>query len=300
MTICPTLSRCIPPSGAFPVSAARLVLVGLIIASGTPCALAQGSKDDQKRKDKIVEESRRVFGDGAAKSPDEAPELSAWSILIAIFRGDDQEKEAAAALAQVRTKGQLPEAVMQKRGEATCILVGTFKGPDDAAAKSELERVQQMVIDGVTVYAMSYLAPPPKKDLKGSIPEYNLVQAKLLYGKRAVQTLQVGVYGREDIERPTEKDLKECRAAAEQAVIKLRQEGEQAFYYHGPRRSMVTVGVFDLTDFDPRVPSYKSSRLRETQKRFPHNLYNGQAIRVRAPGQPARIQPSNLVAIPEK
>lgn len=285
----------------FPLLGCRGAAVVAIAAALAPtAAFGQSSKDDQKRKEQIIEESRRVFGDKSANTGEQDAEQGAWSILIAIFRGEDQEKEAAAALAQVRTKGQLPEALAQKRGEATCILVGSFKGPDDAAAKAELERVQQMVIDGVAVYAASYLAPPPKKDLKGSIPEYNLTQAKLLYGKRAVQTLQVGVYGREDIERPTEKDLRECRAAAEAAVIKLRQEGELAFYYHGPRRSMVTVGVFDLTDFDPRVPSYKSSRLRETQKRFPYNLYNGQAIRVRTPGQPARLQPSNLVAIPEK
>lgn len=291
-----------PPLGANPLFAWRRALLSALVAATALAApvMAQGTtRDEKERKDKIIEEGRRVFGDKSAKGESDA-EAGAWSILITVHRGADQEKEAADALAQVRTKGQLPEAFAQKRGEATCILLGAFKGPDDPAAKTELERVQQIVIDGVAVYSTTYLAPPPKKDLKGSIPEYNLAQAKLLFGKRAVQTLQVGVYGREDIDKPTEKDLKECREAAEQAVVKLRQEGEQAFYYHGPRRSMVTVGVFDLTDFDPRVPNYKSSRLRDTQKRFPHNLYNGQAIRVKAPGQPARLQPSNLVAIPEK
>lgn len=271
-----------------------------IAALSAPAMAQSKSKEDQK-KEEILKEARKVFGkEGEPGGSGEAKEPGGWSVLVGIFRGDKHEEEAAKVLAEFRTAGMLPEAYAQKRGEATCILVGSFTGPDDPNAQAELKRIQSIEINRATPYAGSYLAPAHRTDLKGSIPEYNLVQAKLLYGKQAVQTLQVGVYGREDIDRPTEKDLKECRTAAEEAVIRLRQEGELAFYYHGPRRSMVCIGVFDLSDFDPQVPSYKSSRLREAQKRFPYNLYNGQAIRVKRPGQAPALQPSNLVAIPEK
>jgi hypothetical protein len=263
-------------------------------------ALAQSKTEEEKKKEKILEEARKVFGKDGDKPADGAKEDGGWSVLVAIFRGDKQEEEASKVLAEFRTTGMLAEAFVQKRGEATCILVGSFAGPDDPNAQAELKRVQSIEINRENPYTGSYLAPPYKANLRGSIPEYNLVQAKLLFGKKAIQTLQVGVYGREDIDRPTEADLKECRKAAEEAVVRLRQEGELAFYYHGPRRSMVCVGVFDLTDFDPQVPSYKSSRLREAQKRFPYNLYNGAAIRIKKPGQAATLQPSNLVAIPDK
>jgi len=266
-------------------------------------ALAQRSTDEQKKKEEILKEGRKLFGKEDAKDGEKnasATPKADWAVLIAIFRGENNEQEAATTLAEFRTRGMLPEAYLQKRGQATCILAGAFTGPDDPAAQAELKRIQSIEINNEAPYAGSYLAPPPQADLKGSMPEYNLRQARLIYGDKAIQTLQVAVYGREDIDRATEDDLKECRKAAEDAVVKLRQEGELAFYFHGPRRSMVCVGVFDLSDFDPQIPSYKSSRLRETQKRFPHNLYNGQAIRVKSPGQTAKLQPSALVAIPEK
>lgn len=276
----------------------QLLIVFVLLCAAPAAALAQRSTDEQKQKEKILEEGRKLFNKDGDKPA--AAEQGGWSVLVAIFRGEKHEEAAAQALAEFRTRGMLPEAFAQKRGEATCILLGEFSGPDDPAAQAELKRIQSIEINNEAPYTTSYLAPPYKANLKGSLPQYNLSQAKLLYGKRAIQTLQVGVYGREDIDRPTEADLKECRKAAEDAVVKLRQEGEMAFYYHGPRRSMVCIGVFDLTDFDPQVPNYKSARLRDAQKRFPYNLYNGQAIRIKRPGQAATLQPSNLVAIPDK
>ncbi len=279
--------------------APALIAVTLLCAP----ALAQRSTDEQKKKDAILKEGRKLFGKEDSKDGDKTSsttQKAEWAVLIAIFRGEKHEEDAANTLAEFRTRGMLPEAYAQKRGQATCILAGAFTGPEDPAAQAELKRIQSIEINNELPYAGSYLAPPPQADLKGSMPEYNLRQARLLYGKKAIQTLQVAVYGREDLDRASEADLKECRTAAEEAVVKLRQEGELAFYFHGPRRSMVCVGVFDLSDFDPQIPSYKSSRLRETQKRFPHNLYNGQAIRVKSPGQNAKLQPSALVAIPEK
>lgn len=276
----------------------QLLIAFVLLCAAPAAAFAQRSTDEQKQKEKILEEGRKLFNKDGDKPA--AAEQGGWSVLVAIFRGEKHEEAAAQALAEFRTRGMLPEAFAQKRGEATCILLGEFSGPDDPAAQAELKRIQSIEINNEAPYTTSYLAPPYKANLKGSLPQYNLSQAKLLYGKRAIQTLQVGVYGREDIDRPTEADLKECRKAAEDAVVKLRQEGEMAFYYHGPRRSMVCIGVFDLTDFDPQVPNYKSARLRDAQKRFPYNLYNGQAIRIKRPGQAATLQPSNLVAIPDK
>src|SRR5262249_24035027 len=109
------------------------------------------------------------------------------------------------------------------------------------------------------------------------------------------------VYGRRDLPNPTQADLTEARKAAEQAAARFRQEGEQAFYYHGPRMSMVTIGAFNIEDFDPQTPSYQSTRLLEVRKRHPYNLYNGAGIKVinKANGR-SELQPSSLVEIPSK
>ena len=144
------------------------------------------------------------------------------------------------------------------------------------------------------------LAPPLDFKMTGSMPQFNLVKAKQLFGEQALYTLQVAAYGRLDVEHPTEKDLAQPRAAAEQAAAKLREEGEQAWYYHGPTMSMVCIGVFDQTDFDPQMPNFKSSKLRESQKRHPYNLYNGAGLKVKRKGdRNLTMQPSSLVEIPK-
>lgn len=229
----------------------------------------------------------------------EAQTTGAWSIVLAVFRGEEQQSEAQAMLARVRSEGQLPGAVLQRRGPAMVIAIGSFADADDAKAQTELKRVQAIVVGGEKPYVTAYLAPPAQGSMPGSIPQYNLVRARELFGDKAVQTLQVAVYGRLDLDRATPEDLAEARKAAEQAAFRLRQEGEQAYYYHGRRMSMVTVGVFDLSDFDPLTPSYKSPSLRDAQKRHPYNLYNGQAIKQKVKGQAERLQPSTLVAIPK-
>src|SRR5207249_754255 len=119
----------------------------------------------------------------------------------------------------------------------------------------------QTEVGGQRPYVGAYLAPPPAGQMPGSLPQYNLLRAREAFGEKALYTLQVGVYGRRDLEHPSEADLAEERRAAEEAAFRLRQEGELAFYYHGPQMSTVSVGVFDQTDFDPQTPTVKSARL---------------------------------------
>lgn len=225
-----------------------------------------------------------------------------WSIVLATFRGEGQMEAARIALRRMQTEGRLPEAYLERRGPATTIAYGGYSGPDDSQAQRDLKRIQQMEFNGLRPYWIAYLAPPYTGTIIGEHPEYNLLNAKARFGRHALYTLQVGAYGREDLEYPTEEELAESRRKAEEAAALLRQEGEAAFYYHGRRLSMVTVGVFDSSDFDPEVPGMQSQRLRQARERHPYNLYNGQGVRTRVGGAAGewRMQPSTLVNIPEK
>lgn len=279
------------------------------------CALlvpALARVDDPKPSDALREEARKVLGGGAGgvadkrdadkskRSGTDTEHSSQWCIAIMSLRDETRREAAPLALEQVRTKGRLPEAYIDDRPGAIVIAVGSYAGPDDPQAQEELKRVRAIEVDGLTPYAFAFLCPPEARDQAGSTPEYNLTRAKALFGSKAIQSLQVAVYGREDLKNPTEKDLSEVRTKAEEYCVQLRREGELAFYYHGPRRSMVTIGVFDTTDYDPQLPSYNSPRLQEVRKRHPYNLYNGAAIREKRPGQKeGRLQPSTLVMIPE-
>lgn len=267
-------------------------------APAKPAAKPQvGSPDKKSMKD----EGKELFGQpGAGKGDSASGDAQGWAVVIAAFRGEDREQAAAKALAKVRSEGGIPEAYSARRREAVVIAVGDFPAPDDERAKAELARIQKLEINGTKPFASAMLAPPLDFKMAGSMPQFNLAKAKQLFGEQALYTLQVAAYGRLDIERPTEKDLVETRAAAENAVAKLREEGEQAWYYHGPSMSMVCVGVFDQTDFDPQVPNFKSAKLRETQKRHPYNLYNGAGLRVKRKGERGQsMQPSSLVEIPK-
>lgn len=273
---------------------------------GTPSKEPASTKPAERSSDPLphLDRPEDVFGPaGRPKGEADEGEGGGWSIVLVVFRGPDRADLAKLGLAKVQIEGGLPNAYIERRGESTAIAVGHFSAGDAPEAVAELKRIQEMEVGGVgeRPYRYALLAPPVNKSDPGSIPQYNLTQAHVLYGDQALYTLQVAVYGRRDLVRPTEKDLKEARAAAEQAAVKLRQEGEMAFYYHGPRMSMVTVGVFDSTDFDPEVASFKSPRLKDAIRRHPNNLYNGAGIQERRKGEKEpRLQSSQLVAIPQK
>lgn len=312
------------PSGVRFALAASLVLAGLAFASHPSAALARPDdsspwskpkKDSTKpadtapasERDRIRDEGKKLFNGrpGAEKNPAQTDsDVKGWCIVLAVFRGNDADAQSRIMLDRVRREGGLPEAYAVRRGAATIVAIGDFAAPDDPRAAGELKRVQDIQIVGEggqtsRPYAFAILAPP-ESDREGGLPQYNLLRAKEALGPQALYTLQVGAYGRLDLPRPTEADMAESRKAAEQAVLKLRQEGEQAFYYHAPTMSMVTIGTFGTEDFDPQVPNFKSARLREVQKRHPLNLYNGQGVKEKRKGAPDRMQPSNLVAIPQR
>lgn len=227
---------------------------------------------------------------------------SSWTIAIGVYRGDNNYEEAGQALVRVRSEGGLPEAYLQRRGPATLIAFGRYSGPTDANAQADLSRIQSINAGGQRLYTGAYLCPPYQGKAVSQLSEYDLRRARQMYGDAAMYTLQVGWYGREDLPRATEADLKEARQAAEEAAERLRREGELAFFYHGPNRSMVTVGVFDSTDFDPvQHPGVESARLRDARRRHPLNLYNGAGYSYKSPGmREAKLLPSGLVAIPTK
>lgn len=274
-------------------------------------ALAPAPADAEKPKppeteaDRIKREARELFdpgarpasGDGASES-----EARGWAIVLGVFRGEERDSASAVMLRRVRDEGGLPRAYALRRNDATVVAVGDFASPEDPVAIAELKRIQEIQFGGLNPYAKAFLSPP--QGAPGKMPQYNLLRAKEQFGEKAIYTLQIGAYGRRDLKAPTEADLAESRRTAEQAAYRLRQEGELAFYYHASTMSMVTIGVFDLSDFDPQIPGFKSEALKAAQKRFPYNLYNGAGIKEKRKGPNGRVteqmQASNLVALPAR
>lgn len=234
----------------------------------------------------------------------EEAEFDAWTIVIAAFTTDTPEQsregQAQAALSRVHGVEGLDDAFITTRGQSFMVAFGKYDSPDSSKAKSDLQRIRAIQIDGQRPFASSFLIPPPKAALAGSTPELDLLNARRMYGPQAKYTLQVGRYAREDFQPASPSERKEFRKLAEEAAAKLRKDGEQAFYFHGETMSLVTVGLFSDADL-PRKDRPASALLRDLQTRFPHNLLNGAGVRIRRAGEKGegQLAPSVIVATPQ-
>lgn len=273
---------------------AALVFTSVVLASSGGCS--GGGKSADPARDQY---ENPTFGAKRPAQGTASAEDSRWTIVLAYFTGESHALEAERALARVRSEGGLPRARVQLRGSGSAVVIGAFDDPHSAELQQELRKVRAVEVDGRQAYPAAFAAPPP--DSAESIPteETDLRMAAEQFGKDALYTLQVAVFGRDDNKPPSEGDLQEFRKLAEQTVAKLRKDGDLAFYYHGPQRSTVTLGVFGPDDADPQRPGRESADLKALRERFPNNLLNGKAIRETTRGSTGeRLQPSFLVAIP--
>lgn len=212
---------------------------------------------------------------------------SGWGLVLEYFTGEGHaERAAIRASAIERQLGRSDVRVRDKR-DASVILLGSYAGPDDRDAKRDLAWVHGLEIDGRRPWQMAYLSPPSARSL-GDPNEANLAFARDFFGVEAEFTLQVGVY--------QSPNTSEARRAAEQAAQQLRDQGEEAFYYHGPSWSSVTIGLFGPGDYDEGRGEVLNGEILELQARYPQNLLNGQyPIKDKNTGKP---QKSLLVHVP--
>ncbi len=149
-------------------------------------------------------------------------------------------------------------------GSETTVYLGRFTDKDSKEAKAALREVRDAEVNGKAIFAKAKvvklnaergdaLDPRDLRSLKG----------------RGLFTLQIGYY--DGSYGP------DFRRAAETAVDVLRDQGEKAFYYHGPHRSMVLVNAWNRTEaftLVGQVDRY-SDAVRITQEKYPHNVPNG-------------------------
>jgi hypothetical protein len=253
----------------------------------------------------MADEGKALFG---TTSPDHADE--AWSIIIVSYTiTPDTTLQEVRSLARrdldrVREVG-LTDAYVQMRGERLVLAMGNYATPDDPQALADLDRVKSFEWEGLRPFAGALLTPPAKIDA-GNYPQYNLANVKQQFGEDAIYSLLYATYGHPDKRRPTAAERKQFRNAAEEGTVALRREGEQAFYYHGPHSSSITIGVFGHDDYrieidaNGRRKTIRSKRLNALQARYPTMLLNGQTIRLSAlsQGKNEVLQRTDLISIP--
>lgn len=237
---------------------------------------------------------------GQARTADPATD---WALVVGLFRPEERRR-AEAAVAGIRQ--DLPGVRLEDRGPFLAAVVGYHKDPGAPEAKAELARVREITRGEKKPYAGAVFAPP-LGDVNRPIGEHDLRRVRQRHGDIPLYTLQVAAYGPGRGQTAKPADMEQYRRAAEQAVAVLRQKGADAYYYHGPNLSMVTVGVFGTGDYDPhRLPpaGYRSPRLEQTMREHPEMLVNGMPVvethRVGDQGRTVRRnQRSVLVRVPD-
>jgi hypothetical protein len=226
------------------------------------------------------------------KEEDEAPKLSGgdagaqggYAIALDRTQGPQARALAESKLAQIAGQSGARDLWLLDDGPATIIFYGHYQSPDDPAARQDLVRWRQLINSG-RVAASAALLVPVAVIPKGGNPEIDL---RNQHGKGAY-SLQVATF---------ENTLPDFRKKAEQAAATLRRAGHDAYYFHGPNISAVTVGLFAESEVrhTPQGQVF-SQRITATRGLFPNNVINALTPPPRQPGQ-LPLQPSILVKIP--
>lgn len=241
---------------------------------------------------------RAILGDGrsgAASSPTSG-EVRPWAIVVGRI-ADGRRGQSDQILSTYRTSGGLPGARLAALSGAVVVVTGAYSAADEPDAQADLRAIKALEVDGRTPYVGARLAlVEPVEALARAEDPLDLRNARRLHGEDAVYTLQIAIFRREDGRQPTSGELSGFRRRAEARVAELRRDGVEAFYYHAPTSSTVTVGLFREDEFRPgsavgtggglivseALPATYSPRLTVLRERFPENLVNGRPVPQRA------------------
>lgn len=249
----------------------------------------------------LAEEGRSLFpeasGAGLARVD------PSWRIMIVAIQGPDAKANADMALWKVQNVGMLQEAyLVQADAQTWRVCYGKYSSGSDPIAQADLRRIREMKLGADTPFQNAVLLPPDDADSPITSPFDLRSVAIALPPEQARFTLAIAFYTRADLGQPTKDELAEYRKLAEEAVSKLRREGDQAYFYHGPNGSQVTVGVFGEADHDPvKNPGLESAALRAVRTKYPNYLLNGMGQKRTintTSGKRKVLVPSALVEIP--
>lgn len=266
------------------------VLILLVSSAGlTGCTSGSAQGDDS-----LAREGRAVFGGGGSSSGQgdlaegsSRAEGGGWGVLLESHSGRGHRAIAEQRAADLRQLVGRADVRIRSTDDGSAVVVGSFNGPSDPAAEQALRAIKAIRINGVPAFQFAFLIPPAESETASRYPDYELERARELFGVNAEWTLRIEFYD--------DRDRALARRVAEDRVVELRQRGETAFYYHGPQTSLVTVGIFGESDFEPAT-GWMSPRLRSLRQRFPKTLLNGATYRL---GGSATDVPSQLTRLPE-
>ncbi|MEO0964830.1 MAG: hypothetical protein AAFY08_06890 [Planctomycetota bacterium] len=215
---------------------------------------------------RMLADPKPIPVDREARAAGAGPEAigTAYAIRIGEYVGVGRHAAAQTALNDLEEATGLTGGWMRDNGRSIVAYLGRYSDPAGKSATDDLEAVRDSGVDQTARANLTALAP-------GQAVITDPLDAK---AHRGSFSLQVAVY---DVDYGSG-----FRKAAERAARALREQGEDAFFYHGPHRSMVMIGLFSReVDFVNRpgpvgeqVEGY-GPRIQALRKSYPYNLLNG-------------------------
>lgn len=212
-----------------------------------------------------------------------------WAIAADVMAGSAHREMAKQRVEDLRRATGLAGFWALDEGTKSTVYYGRYKSPQQPEATKDIEQLRAMKNSGqIRVETLMLLPLPTAALASGELGEFDL---RRMAG-RAVYSLQIGFY----------EGGPDARKVAEDAVAALRKQGTEAYYYHGPNRSVVSVGTFGesaiiSTTEGQRIQTTYDARVKALQEQFPYNLANGRVIEETRQGTTTR-QPSFLVRVP--
>ncbi len=210
-----------------------------------------------------------------------------YAILLDSFGDDNRHRRAKELVDRLTRELGVQGIWVKETNGVVLVLRGQYGDPETDAAMEDLHEMRMLEVDGLKPY--------------GNV---DLVSLAVSAGGGAPAKSQAGVAGNPlDLTRYKGKytlmvagyDGPDCRKNAEKAAAVFREKGDDAYFLHGPKVSVVTVGLFGEDDF-AADQSY-GPRIKALQKKYPYYLYNGRTEILYQNGKRTGENPSQLIHV---
>jgi len=209
-----------------------------------------------------------------------------WAILLDKFAGPSREALAQKRIEELEQHTSIEDLWSVEEDKVVYVFQGRYPGQKNALAKRDLKRTQMTVVAGRRPYRDAKLMALNERRAPDPGGEYDLRNFPGKY------TLQIGFY--------TPEMGKAFRKEAEKDAAALRKKGTSAYFYHGQRMSILTIGLFSYEEAFIPGPSGQdryAPEVHEIREKFPYHSANRAPIEELRKGGKIK-QRSLLVRIP--
>lgn len=228
-------------------------------------------------------------GAGAALTLDQPN----WAILLRKFTGRKAEQEAEQLVQRLQRETNMPDLWIGQLKDGWCVYRGRYLDRGGLDTLSDLRQTHMTRLDGKRPFENAQLERVDELLRRAAGLGTNNEMDLRAFFNQGLWSLQIAVYDADFGE--------DYPKAAETAATELRKDGHQAYFYHGPHRSMVTVGLLTYEQAWERQQIGQqdtySAATRALREQFPYNLLNGRTIIEKSKGQVLGEQPSALVKL---